>query len=103
MMEGFKRQKDSMATKQLKWKIRKGTNVTWVTHVRGNNATQTTGKVVGVCPAGTSLESLGYESSATISDISKRDRYIVETKTKTGIIKLRTTVKSVLESCCCDN
>lgn len=91
-----------MTVKALKWKIKKGSKVTWVTSVKGDNITEAKGKVVGVCPAGTSLESLGYNLSPDISDISKRDRYIVETKTVTGIVKLKTPLKSVLESSCCD-
>jgi hypothetical protein len=37
-----------MVTKKLEWKIKKGTKVTWVTHVRGMNVTQATGKVVTI-------------------------------------------------------
>lgn len=83
---------------EIDWKLARKERVTWNT----SRKTSKTGRVVAFCPAGISLERMGYtEFQGTNQDVSKHHRYVVEVKTKTGVKHYYTPIKKFLEKACC--
>nr|WFD61394.1 MAG: hypothetical protein [uncultured cyanophage] len=79
---------------EIGWKIPYKAWVTW----NPCKKTTLTAQVVAFCPAGISLERMGYRNfRGTNVDVSKHHRYVVMIKTKKGLRRYQTPIKNYLE------